>query len=256
MDILFSEFDYSLIVIPFITLLAFFIKSSSGFGTALIMVPVNSVVIGVRNAIVLSSILDLLGGMILYFQDTGRCNRKYLMPMASGMVVCSIIGGIILNVVPVKGFDIVLGVAIIILGIWFVTGRGRKDESTLSVTMPDQSTFLDVAVASFSGLCGGLFGISGPPIVFHLGRKLAKTAFRSTLIVLFMYTGLARVLTYSAVGLMDFYIISLMLLAIPGLLLGLYLGNHLFIRISEAWFSRFIGIVLLLSAVRIINGCV
>ncbi len=220
------------------------------------MVPIYTVLIGTHNAIVLSSTLDLLGGAFLFIKTPVADSRRFWIPMAISMATGSIIGGIILNVVSVKGFDIILGVAIIILGIWFVTGRGGKDESALSVSMPDQSTFLDVPVASFSGLCGGLFGISGPPIVFHLGRKLAKTAFRSTLIVLFMYTGLARVLTYSAVGLMDFYIISLMLFAIPGLLLGLYLGNHLFIRISEAWFSRFIGIVLLLSAVRIISGCV
>ena len=243
--------DSSFIIIPLITLLAFFIKGVTGFGTALIMVPILTVLVGIHHAVVVSSILDVLGGVILFIRNPVADSRQFWVPMALGMVAGSVIGGIILKIVPMHGFELIMGTVIIFLGLWFLAGRGGKDESTLPATPPQTATSVDVGVSTFSGFCGGLFGISGPPIVFYLGNRLAKTAFRSTLIAVFMCGGIARVMTYSVTGLVDFTTLSLSLISIPGLLLGLYCGNHLFFRIPEVWFSRLIGVVLIMSALRL-----
>ena len=244
--------DIPFFIIPLITLLAFFIKSATGFGTALILVPLGTVFVGAHHAIVFSAILDVVGGIILFLNNPMPESRRFWIPMSAAIVTGSIIGGIILKFFPLYGFELFMGAFIIILGLWFLFGRGGNNDSSLSPTPPQKASSGDMAVSTFSGLCGGLFGISGPPIVFYLGTRLAKTAFRSILIAIFLFGSSARVMTYLVMGLMNLRAITLTIVSIPALLLGLYLGNHLFIRIREIWFSRLIGAVLILSALRLI----
>ena len=237
---------------PLVTLLAFFVKGATGFGTALIMIPISTILVGVHLAIVASSILDTVAGGILFSHNPLPHCRRYWIPMAGGMVVGSVGGGIVLSFVPVEGFKLFLGIVIVFLGLWFLAGRGGKDESSLPSNPPELASWGDIAVSTFSGFCGGLFGISGPPIVYYLGKRLAKRAFRSILVAVFLFGGIARLTTYTFTGILTFEAILLSIVSLPGLLVGLYLGNHLFVRIKEVWFSRFIGVILILSAVRLL----
>ena len=244
----------SYIVVLLVAILSFFIKSATGFGNALVMVPLLTMTVGIRHAIIVAALVDLVGGLILFVRNPVHDSRKFWAPMAAGMVAGSIIGGIVLGFVPVAGFKRVLGGVIVILGGWFMAGRGGRDGSSLPETPPERAAVSDIAVSSFSGFCGGLFGMSGPPIVYHLGRKLAKTAFRSTLIAVFVFAGFARVSTYAVTGLIDADALLMGLSALPGMMIGLYLGHHLFIRIEEIWFARFVGLVLAGSGIRLFLG--
>jgi len=244
--------DYSYLAVPFITLLAFFIKGATGFGTALVMVPISTVIVGAHHAIVVSSILDTIGGSILFLRNPLHDSRRFWIPMAAGMVAGSVVGGVVLSFVPVGGFRLFLGLVVIVLGLWFVTGRGGGSKRALPSTPPRTASAGDVAVAAFAGFCGGLFGISGPPIIYYLGNRLAKSAFRSTLVAVFLFGGIARITTYAATGIMDTGSLYLSTASLPGLLLGLYLGNHLFVRVDEVWFGRLIGVVLMASALKLI----
>jgi uncharacterized protein len=243
--------DFQLFIVPLITLLSFFVKGATGFGNAMVMVPLLSVMVGVHQAIVVTSILDILGGSILFYKTVSMKSKAFWFPMAAAMIAGSIAGGVALAHVPVQEFEIALGAVVMVLGAWFVMGRGGKDESTLPTMTPKKCKPADAAVSAFAGFCGGLFGISGPPIVFYLGTRLAKTAFRSTLIALFLFSSIARISTYSVMGLVDKTALLLAIISIPGMLLGLWLGSHLFIRIREVWFSRLIGAVLIFSALRL-----
>jgi uncharacterized membrane protein YfcA len=103
----------------------------------------------------------------------------------------------------------------------------------------------------FGGFCGGLFGISGPPIIWQFGRKFAKHAFRQTLVPIFFAAALARTVTYGCTGLVTTQVLLYVLSALPGLFLGIYLGNKVFFRISEAWFNRVAGLVLIIVALQL-----
>lgn len=247
-----SETAYIYTVVLSITFIAFSVKGATGFGTALVMIPVTSLVIGIRNAIVLSSVLDMVAGIILYFQGSLHRSRRFWMPLAGGMMAGTVIGAVILGMVPTDGFDKVLGGIILLLGGWYTMSGGSTDEDTLVKEIPGRCTRTDVAVATFAGFCGGLFGISGPPIVFHLGRYMAKKAFRGTLIAVFMYAGLARFTTYLATGLITLDVALIALAGMPVMLVGLTVGSRIFRHIPEVWFRRSVGVILVLTAVNIL----
>jgi hypothetical protein len=118
--------------------------------------------------------------------------------------------------------------------------------------LPAHSSASDTVVSGVGGVLGGLTGISGPPLLWHFGRKFAKRPLRQILIPVFLFAALGRVGTYAATGMITVSVVHAYLLALPGLLLGTYLGNRIFLRVEERTFSRIIGLVLLVSGLRLV----
>ena len=110
----------------------------------------------------------------------------------------------------------------------------------------------DLSVSAFSGFCGGLFGVGGPPIVYWLGRHFAKHAFRRTLIPVFFLATTARLITYGSVGLIHERLLIISLFSLPGIVLGIVFGNRIFQALSERSFSRVVGGVLVFVALWLI----
>ncbi|MHB9029841.1 MAG: TSUP family transporter [Candidatus Latescibacterota bacterium] len=166
------------------------------------------------------------------------------------MVIGSVFGALLLRLFPADRLDLLVAAVVLALGVWFLAGRGEAGGCTLCESLPDRVSGGDLLFSAFAGVCGGLFAVSGPPIVYWLGRKYAKHAFRRTLIVLFFFANSARLLTYGATGLLTGRMALLSLAAIPGVLLGIFLGNRIFFALSERWFSRVIGVMLVIIALR------
>jgi len=243
--------DIIYILLPLIALAAFVLKGVTGFGPAIIVIAFGSLFLPPHVVIAVSAILDMAAGGILLRIDRSVKGWRFWVPLGISILVGSVIGSFFLKAVPAEPFRIALGVAIFTLGLWFLAGRTRTDGSNLMETMPDRCGVADIAVTVTGGFCGGFFGISGPPIIWHFGRTLGKKIFRQTLIRIFFVAALARVATYSTLGLVDLQIFLYALAALPGLFLGIYLGNRIFLRISESMFSRIVGAVLLAIAVKL-----
>jgi len=57
--------------------------------------------------------------------------------------------------------------------------------------------------------------------------------------------------TYGCTGLVTTQVLLYVLSALPGLFLGIYLGNKVFFQLSEVWFNRVAGLVLIVVAVQL-----
>ena len=235
-----------------VAFLAYIIKTATGFGTAIIVVSLGSMLVGTHEAVIISAIVDIIGGSILYFRDPVKEGRSFWMPLSAAMIAGTIVGAAGLKVFPAESFDILIGIITAVLGFWFILGRGQDGENSLETTLPEKCSAADLAVSSFAGLCGGLFAVSGPPIVFWLGRRFAKFAFRRTLIAVFFFATVVRLTSYGVVGLLHPQLFLVTLYVIPGIIFGFLLGNRIFHILSEKWFSRVVGGVLLVVAVKLL----
>jgi uncharacterized membrane protein YfcA len=164
----------------------------------------------------------------------------------------SVIGGILLSLVDPSLFKTLLGFTILLLGIWFGVLRTRGSAGDLSGEIPARATGSDVAAAGLGGIMGGFLGISGPPILWHFGRKLGKEPLRAVLIPIFLAAAIARVATYAGTGVISSEVLFAFAVALPGLVIGIVVGNRVFFRISEGTFSRVIGGVLLIVGLRLL----
>ena len=205
-----------------------------------------------HTVIPVSAMLDATAGIILSLLDPIRGGRRFWIPPAAAIVVGSFAGGVLLGSMSPDLLRIVLGVTIIALAVWFALHRARLEAGSLAGALPPRSSPADALVSGLGGVLGGLTGISGPPLLWHFGRKFGKRPLRQILIPVFLFAALARVGTYAGTGMITGEVLHSYFLALPGLLLGTYLGNRIFLKVDERTFSRVIGLVLLASGLRLV----
>src|SRR5690606_26750011 len=84
------------------------------------------------------------------------------------------------------------------------------------------------------GMIGALFGTGGPPYVIYLTHRLGdKFELRATFSGLFLLEGALRIVTFLVAGLLlQAELFQTLLLAMPVMALGLYLGNKVHIGIG------------------------
>ena len=237
---------------PAIAAAAFFLKGLTGFGPALIFIPVGALFFAPQSIIVASSFLDLLAGLIMWRAIRSVQSIPFMLGIVTAMVVGTVAGVFLLSHVPTETFRVLLGVAVFILGLWFAVLRTKASFDRLQEQLPEKCSRKDLGFAGASGVLGGLFGISGPPIIWHLGRQFQMSTFRDLLIVFFVFAAIARIVSFSVAGLVNYETMMYAAASIPGLLIGLYLGTRVFFRIDEAVFSKTVGAALIAVALLLI----
>ncbi len=231
--------------LPIVAFLAFFLKGIAGIGVSTVAVPILSLIIGAKQIVVLSSIVNVIGGLVMYRIDPQPASRRYWWPIAALMIFGAVIGGIALKLTPLKSFEKILGIAILAAGIWFIIWRGKKKSNSFLEQMPQKGCVNDYLIGFIGGLSGGFVGINSPIFILYFGSYLAKGPMRRLLVLILLPSAVSQVATYTALGLMNSQILLYGMICLPGLLLGIYIGNRTFFRISEEIFGTILGGVLI-----------
>jgi uncharacterized protein len=232
--------------LPIVAFVAFFLKGIAGIGVSTVAVPVLSLIIGAKQIVVLSSIVNVIGGLVMYRIDPQPAPRRYWCPIAALMIAGAVLGGIALKLTPLKSFEKMLGFAILAAGIWFIIWRGKRGSRSFLEKMPPKSGAKDLLIGFLGGISGAFVGINSPILILYFGSDLAKAPMRRLLVLILLPSAIIQVATYTALGLMNRQILLYALFALPGLLLGIYFGNRTFFRISEKIFGLVLGGVLIL----------
>jgi uncharacterized membrane protein YfcA len=155
--------------------LAGFVRGFTGFGTALVMLPLAAIVIRPAAALALLVLLEIAGIVVLARRAWAEAERRAVGIMALGMLAGIVPGVAILLALPVEGFRWAVGlvalasVAALAAGWRWPALRGPGAQ---------------VAVGAVSGFLGGATGLSGPPVVlWHLASPLPAAVVRANLIL-------------------------------------------------------------------------
>ena len=232
--------------LPIVALLAFFLKGIAGIGVSTVAVPILSLIIGAKQIVVLSSIVNSIGGFLMYRIDPQPAPRRYWWPIAILMILGAVLGGIALKLTPLKSFEKILGITILAAGIWFIIWRGKQKTNSFLEKLPEKSGPKDYVIGFLGGVAGGFVGINSPIFILYFGSRLAKGPLRRLLVLILLPLAISNVVIYTALGLMSTQIVLYSLISLPGLLLGIYVGNRTFFRISEKVFGAILGGVLVL----------
>ena len=235
-----------ILALPVVALLAFFLKGIAGIGVSTVAVPILSLIIGAKTIVVLSSIVNVIGGLVMYRIDPLPASRRYWWPIAALMIIGAVFGGIALKFTPLKSFETILGLAILAAGIWFIIWRGKQKSNTFLEQLPQKGRLTDYAIGLLGGFSGGFVGINSPIFILYFGSYLARGPMRRLLVLILLPSSIAQLVTYTTLGLMSSQIVLYALISLPGLFLGIYIGNRTFFRISEKIFGTLLGAVLIL----------
>ncbi len=229
-----------LVGVAFVAALA---RGFSGFGGALIFVPLVSAVFSPQVA---APILMLVDGVLqlTLMKNAWRIGAR----REVGIMALGALAGIPLGVLALKHLDPVQlrwgisGLTVAMLALlmsgWRYHGQPRRP--------------LTAGVGFLSGLLSGAIQAGGPPVVaYWLGGGNAAATMRANIILFFFCTSIASGLTYLAAGLLDAGIVILALAAMPGYALGLFIGTRMFRLASERSFRR--ACYLLIAAAALVS---
>ena len=131
--------------------------------------------------------------------------------------------------------------------------RRNRLYSLKPVQSINTSKYGTVIAGSLGGFIGALFGTGGPFYVIYLKlRQLDKGQFRATIASIFLLDGAIRISAYGTSGLYTQQVITLIVTFIPMLLIALYVGNHIHIKINEHQFNRVVSLILFFSGIMLV----
>jgi len=241
----------ALFIIP-LSFIAYILKGVATFGPGIILAPLGALLIGVKEIVIVISFLDLISNASLLRVNRDLLKTSFVVPMIIVMMVGSALGAAMLALLPSSYFDLVFGLLLLPLGLWTMIARGRTQHSSNSNLIAAKPAKTDLSLSLLSGCMSGLSGITGPVLAWHLGKTYTKEVFRSIMIPILLASAIARVCVYTVSGSISVEILILVLMALPGLSLGLWLGNRLFLQISQAWFSRVVGSLIAISGIKLL----
>lgn len=231
-----------LIVLFFSTL----IRSTFGFGDALVAMPLLSLIIDIRLATPLVAVIAL--GIAFYIFLHSRKEIKF--SEIKKLLIPTLIG-IPIGVIYLKNVneDIIKFILALIL----IVFASFKLISTIQYK-PIKPGYAYI-FGLISGLLGGAYNTNGPPlIIFGTLRNWSAASFRATLQGIFLPVNSFIVINHIAGGLWSFELLKILLYTLPVIIPSIFLGGFLHRKISTEKFHRYIylfliiiGIVLLVS---------
>lgn len=234
-----------------VVFVATIIRSTFGFGEALVSVPLLALRIPVVVAAPLAVMVSIVVAAVVVAQDWRRIEFR----SAAGLIVTSLFGvpiGVLL--LAAASDDVVkttLGAIIVAFSIYSLTMARRRGA-------PRGGVRWLIACGFLAGVLGGAYGMNGPPLaVYGAQRQWSPRQFRATLQGYFLPVSIAGLAGYALIGLWQPPVIQYFLWSLPGVAVATLLGRVLNHRMNATAFVRFvyaglivIGTVLLVQGVR------
>jgi uncharacterized membrane protein YfcA len=218
-------------------------RGFSGFGSALIFMPLASSMAAPRLVAALLLIIDFVAAAPLIPSAWRHADRRSSAVMVSGALIGVPVGTYFLSRLdPVTTRWIISAFVVALLMLLLSGWRYRGKEYAA----------LSVGVGALSGFCSGLAQTGGPPIVgYWLGRPLPSVIARANILLFFGASDFFSVVSYSLTGLITADAIRFSFLVGPVYGIGVWFGARLFGRASETLFR---AICYALIAVAVIIG--
>lgn len=219
---------------------AYFIRGITGFGSALISVPLLALSQPLQFAIPLVLALDFTASVVLGSTSNSKANWSEIKVLLPAGMVGACIGAFALLNLPTKPVLIALGVFVIVVG--FRNVFGLQPEGRLS-------RLWAIPAGIVGGGAGALFGAGSPPYIIYLTRRLHdKGEVRATFSWLIAIDGGFRLALFLFAGLLLEPRLQLAyVLGLAPMAVGLYVGNKVHADMTREGMLRVVGTLLMLS---------
>jgi len=229
---------------------AAYVRGLTGFGMAIILVPLLGLIITPGEAVVLGIILQLLIGPVGMKRILADADRMSAVPIAMLAMLATPVGMIALTTVtPDVARLLIAAVAIGAFLILFLPqhpGGHRPGRVAIGIT------------GLSSGILTGFAAMPGPPVVpFYLRQRIAPATARASMMLIFFATAIAGTLASLWLGLATHRLVLLALLLFAPMWFGDHFGGRAFGRVPDRIWRSIVAVVLglagLSALVRIVN---
>ena len=203
-------------------------RGFSGFGSALIFMPLASSLAAPRLVAAVLLMIDFVAAVPLIPNAWRQADRSATAVMVSGALIGVPLGTYFLSRLDPVTARWIISAFVFALLLLLISGwryRG-KDHPAISI-----------GIGGLSGFCSGLAQTGGPPIVgYWLGRPVASAISRANILLFFSASDFFSAASYAFAGLVTADAIRFSLLVGPIYGAGVWFGASLFGRASEKLF--------------------
>jgi len=237
-----------LIIIFVIFFVSTFVRSSLGFGDALVAMPLLTLVVGLKTATPTVALVATTISVTILAKNWKIADLK-----ATFRLVLSSFIGIPVGLVLLKGVNedlmkALLGVILILYGLYNLLKPNLKKISG--------SLGFAFLFGFIAGVLGGAYNTNGPPVVIYgTLRRWPSNHFRATMQSYLLPTGFLILLGHGLSGLWTTQVFKYYILSLPIVFLAIYIGGKAHKAMTQKHFERFVNAALIcMGAVLIIRS--
>ncbi len=221
-----------------ILFLATLIHASVGFGTALVAMPLLTMVLGLPTATPLVALVMLTTIAALLWGTRQHVDLRAAWQLVLSSAVGIPVGLLLVRFAPDRGVEALLGIVLIAFSVYNLT---RPSLPTI------RSGAWVVPFGLAAGVLGGAYNTNGPPVVLYGAlRHWPADRFRATLQGYFLPTAVLICSGHAMAGLWSLRVFQLYAVALPVVFLALLVGVQLGHRIPAHRFGRILYAALIL----------
>ena len=238
-----------IIIVSLIVFLGSFTQGLTGFGLALVSVPLLSLTIGVKSAVPVAGVFGWLATFPIIWKMRQHVKWKIGLILFLGSLPGTIIGADLLKHMPVEILLITMGVVLITSSIYSLSSK--------KLILKNKSIGITLTTGFFSGALGASVGEPGPPVIAYTAMQpWSADQIKSTLLFFFMLTLTGAIIVFWQKGLLTNEVIKYIQIAIPACLIGMTVGVLSYYQLHRFninyhhivhWFLLFIGLTLIFN---------
>jgi uncharacterized membrane protein YfcA len=220
-----------------IVFFAVFTQSVTGFGLALVSMPLLTAVLGIQTAAPLVAFFALVAEAILLLTYRAHLDLHAVWRLAIASVVGVPLGVLALRTVPEEIVLAVLGMVV----------AGYALYALLKFRLPEiKQPGWAYGAGFLAGVLGGAYNTSGPPVIIYGHcRSWSPAGFKSNLQGFFVLNSIVVLIAHFLAGNYTSQVWQAVLVALPAVVLSIAAGVQLSKRINPATFRRLVLLLLL-----------
>jgi uncharacterized membrane protein YfcA len=221
-----------------IIMLSAVVQSSTGFGFAIVAIPLLLLLHDGHYAVTLSIVLSLFSCLTTLPRVYKEADQTILTRLFKGSLIGLPAGGLVFLLVDVSLLKLIVSLSILLF--------------TIPLLIRVKVPLGQGGVIGFvSGMLTSSVGMPGPPLVLFLNaRDIGKGAFRGTSIAYYCTVYPITLAIQSVTGRVPLSLLPKALAMIPAILIGQALGSWIHNRISPVWFRRITYLLLIGTALN------
>ena len=236
--------DWRLLAAALATVVAGLMRGYSGFGTAVILAPVYSLLWGPRAGVPVMLLMELVVSVQQLPSALNEADRRVVLPLGGAAAVATPLGAWILFTVDGEALRRFIGGFVLVFGLLLMSGWRYHGSRPLG---------LNIAIGTLAGLLKGSTGMSGPPVILYLlaGLEEAKRH-RANLIMFFATIAIVSVIAPVLGGLVDMTALVRLAVMLPLMAVSVPMGARLFHVIPVRLYRPFaMGVLLAAGALAL-----
>lgn len=237
-----------LLFIAIIVALATFTQAVTGFGLALVSMPLLVGMIGIRQAAPLIALVGIASQLIMIARYRQRVVWGDIRELAVGSVIGIPLGVLALTTINETLVTLILGLVILAYVAYALTAANRPPPRLKGGS-----------VAYGAGLTGGLltgaYNSGGPPLVIYgSARRWSPLTFKGNIQALLVVHSITAIISHSVAGNMARSVLELFAVMVPVLVMATLAGFVLDQVINPRRFHQLVLLLLTVLGLRLILG--